>query len=352
MKILAIDTSCDETSVAITNERRVIANVIFSQIAYHKPFGGVYPLIAKREHLTKIKPAINIALKRARLSEQDLDAVAVTFGPGLAPALEVGINSAKTLAIKNKIPLIPVDHIEGHIYSSFVNNQKNKPSREFVFPIISLIVSGGHTEIIILKNQLEYQILGSTLDDACGEALDKAAKILNLGYPGGPIIEALARKTEIEKFSLPLPMLKSNDLNYSYSGLKTAFKRLVENLSEKEKLESINELCSTFQKASFRHLLNKFELAIKQNDIKTIVAGGGVLDNQNLRKLIRGLAKKYSLPIYFPSFKYLSGDNAAMIGVVAFFKYQKGIILKSEKEISKLDRIPRANLNYWRLKNI
>ncbi len=341
MKILAIDTSCDETSVAITEERRVLSNVIFSQIQVHQEYGGVYPLLAKREHLTKIDPAIALALKRARLNEKDIDAIAITFGPGLSPALEVGVQKAKGLAQTLNKPLIPVDHIEGHIYSPYVENSKGKPTREFNFPILSLVVSGNHTQLVLFKNHIEYEIIGETLDDAAGEALDKSARLLGLGYPGGPTIERLAQKGDETKYQLPIPMM-NNTLDFSYSGLKTAFKRLVYSLTEQEKLNNLSDLSASFQKATFDSLLYKLNKALKTHQVKSITLVGGVAQNRLLRVQTRALAKKYKLPIYFPPYNYLSGDNAAMIGVAAHYKYQKGIFLT---DASTLDRVPRAHLD-------
>lgn len=343
MNILAIDTSCDETSVAVTNGQKIISNVLFSQAKLHSQYGGVYPSLAKREHLTKIKPTVHLALKRARLNWKQIAAIAVTFGPGLAPALEVGINMAKQLSEKYALPLIPVDHLEGHIYSAFVENQTGKPNREIKFPLLALIVSGGHTQLVLMRQHIDYQILGQTLDDAAGEALDKAARLLGLGYPGGPIIERLAKTGESQKYPLPIPMQRHTNLDFSFSGLKTAFKRVVYNLSESEKNQNLNHLCASYQQAVIISLLIKLKKAIAEYQPKLLVVGGGVADNKSLRQQIRNLFKK-QLPIYFPTQKILNGDNAAMIGVAAYFKYQKGIILKNP---NKLDRLPRANLNYY-----
>ena len=347
MNILAIDTSCDETSVAITSGQKIMSNVLFSQAKLHSQYGGVYPSLAKREHLTKIKPTVSLALKRARINWKQIAAIAVTFGPGLAPALEVGINMAKELSVTYSLPLIPVDHLEGHIYSAFIQNQKGKPNRQIKFPLLALIVSGGHTQLVLMTKHINYQVLGQTLDDAAGEALDKAARLLGLGYPGGPIIERLAKNGDNQKYPLPIPMQRHSGLDFSFSGLKTAFKRVVYNLTESEKNQNLNHLCASFQQAVFTALLLKLRQAVTKHQPKLLVIGGGVADNKSLRQQIRTLFKK-QLPIYFPTQKILNGDNAAMIGVVAHFKYQKGIFFKDP---TKLDRLPRANLNYY-MKNI
>jgi N6-L-threonylcarbamoyladenine synthase len=342
MKILSIDTSCDETSVAITEEKKTITHIEFSQIKIHQPYGGVYPSLAKREHLSKIKPAIHLALKRAHLSIRKINAFAVTFGPGLAPALEVGINTAKGLAKEYNKPLIPVDHIEGHIYSSFVQNSAGKPNRSIKFPFLAFVISGGHTQLVLVTNHIEYQIIGETLDDAAGEALDKAARMLGLGYPGGAIIERLAKTGNNNSFILPIGMQKHQGLDFSFSGLKTAFNRLLREMSEDEINSNLENLAASFQNAVFTALLVKLERALKNKSYKIIVFGGGVSANMNLRKRTRKLTEKYNTKVYFPSLKYLSSDNASMIGVVAHYKYQKGLYLKNP---DKLDRTPRASLD-------
>ncbi|MFC1790130.1 tRNA (adenosine(37)-N6)-threonylcarbamoyltransferase complex transferase subunit TsaD [Patescibacteria group bacterium] len=345
MKILAIETSCDETAAAVTEGRRILSNVIFSQVNIHKKYGGVYPTLAKRAHLEKIDLIINKALKIARVSWSDLGAITVTFGPGLVVALEVGVNRAKELAQRYKKPVIPVNHLEGHFYSAFAQNGRGNPVRDFIFPCLFLIASGGHTSLILVKGHLDYQILGQTLDDAAGEALDKAAKMMNLGYPGGPIIEKLAQEGKLDSFDLPVPMLRHPGLNFSYSGLKTAFKYQLEKMGKGEIFASLPDLASSFQEATFKAILAKTKRALSNIEVKCLVVGGGVLANKLLRKKLRRLVKDQEVTIYFPSFKKLTGDNAAMIGVAAFYKYQQGIYLK--KNFDKLDRVARPDLNLW-----
>ena len=338
MKILAIDTSCDETAAAITDGRRVLSNVIYSQVLLHKKWGGVVPSIAKRAHEEKIEFVIAEALKKHKITE--IDYIVVTQGPGLAVALEVGIKKAKELAIKYQKKLISVNHLEGHIYSAFVQNSQGNPKRNFKFPYLSLIISGGHTEFVIFKNHLEYQIIGETLDDAAGEALDKAAKLLGLGYPGGPVLERLAKEVENKDFhNFPRPMLKSNDLNFSFSGLKTSFYYFLK--KNPNQTSEVKLLASSFQEAVFDTLIKKTEKAIKQTGINRLVAGGGVIANLHLRQLFRKLVGKHHGEVLFPSYKYLTGDNAAMIGVVAGFKAEKDLFVKN---IDELDRIPRWSL--------
>jgi len=342
MKILAIDTSCDETSVAVTSGRKVLSNVIYSQILLHKKWGGVVPSIAKRAHEERIDFVVEKALGNKNFcSLQNIDAIAVTQGPGLAVALEVGIKKAKELAKKYQKKLISINHLEGHIYSAFVQNSQGNPKKEFKFPYLTLIVSGGHTEFVIFKNHLEYEVIGETLDDAAGESLDKAAKLLGLGYPGGPVIERLAKEVEnADSHHFPRPMLKSKDLNFSFSGLKTSFYYFLR--KGKTPLSGVKFLASSFQEAVFDTLIKKTEKAIKQTGINRLIIGGGVIANMRLRKLMRDLVKKYKGEVLFPSYKYLAGDNAAMIGVVAGFKADKGLFVE---DINKLDRVPRFNIS-------
>ena len=344
MNILAIDTSCDETSVAITDGRKVLSNVIYSQILLHKKWGGVVPSIAKRAHEERIDFVVEETFRKVGNKNlcylQNIDAIAVTQGPGLAVALEVGIKKAKELATKYNKKLIAVNHLEGHIYSAFVQNSQGNPKKDFKFPYLALIVSGGHTEFVIFKDHLEYEIIGQTLDDAAGEALDKAAKLLGLGYPGGPVIERLAYEVgNVDSHSFPRPMLKSKDLNFSFSGLKTSFYYFLK--ENPNKISEIKLLVSSFQEAVFDTLIKKTEMAIKQTGINKLIIGGGVITNKRLRNLMRALVKKYHGEVLFPTYKYLTGDNAAMIGVVAGFKAGKDLFVK---DIDELDRIPRWSL--------
>lgn len=345
MKILSIDTSCDETAVAVVNGRRVLANVIYSQILLHKKWGGVVPSLAKRAHEEKIDFVFEKAIKKLGVRGyglEKIEAIAVTVGPGLAPALEVGVKKAKELAIKYKKKLISINHLEGHIYSPFVQNSVGNPKIDFDFPYLVLTVSGGHTSLVLFKDHLVYKVIGETIDDAAGEALDKAAKLLGLGYPGGPVIERLARQvSNIDRYNFPRPMIKSNDLNFSFSGLKTSFYYFLKKLSDKEKIENLCYLASSFQQAVFETLIKKTEKAIKETGVKNLCLVGGVSANFYFRKLFRDLAKKYQGKVLFPSFRYLTGDNAAMIGVVGYYKALKKDFVE---DINKLDREPRMKL--------
>jgi len=345
MKILSIETSCDETAAAVTEGRRVLANIIFSQIDIHKKWGGVYPSLAKREHEKRISPIIEKALKTARVKMEDIKAIAVTFGPGLVMALEVGIKKAKQLALKYQKPIIPVNHLEGHFYAAFAQNRQGKPKRDFKFPFLALVISGGHTSLILVKGHLKYEMLGQTLDDAAGEALDKAAKMLGLGYPGGPVIEKLAKKGRAEFFSLPIPLKKQKTLNFSYSGLKTSFKYQLEKLSLQKRADNLSDLAASFQKAVFDQIIDRLDKALTKTSLKALVVGGGVVANKDLRQKIRKLAREKKINVYFPFSEKLIGDNAAMIGVAASFKYQEGIFLRAN--FSRLDRVARPDLKLW-----
>ena len=371
MLILAIDTSADETAAAVTSERKVLSNVRYSQILLHKKWGGIYPSVAKRAHEERIDWVVDetfkkLKVKSEKLKVEDVDYIAVTQGPGLAVALEVGIKKAVELAKKYKKKLISVNHLEGHIYSCFVQNSNGNPKRDFRFPYLALIVSGGHTEIVLFKDQVDYKVLGETRDDAAGEALDKAARMLGFGYPGGSVIERLASEVDNKDFfNFPRPMIKSNNLDFSFSGLKTSFYYFLHSrviarskATKQSHLRSprppfggtrddnnialdIRQLASSFQEAVFETLLIKTDLAIKQTTINRIVVGGGVIANLYLRKLLRILVKKYRGEVLFPPFKYLTGDNAAMIGVAANYKAKKRLFVKD----FKLERIPRLRLS-------
>ncbi|OGK17293.1 hypothetical protein A2774_03760 [Candidatus Roizmanbacteria bacterium RIFCSPHIGHO2_01_FULL_39_12c] len=388
MLILAIETSADETAAAITEGRKVLSNVIYSQINLHKKWGGIYPSLAKRAHEERIDKVIEKTLINSQFSTspsissgsraesrdnfqsnhksqiansqkkfenkmKNIDYIAVTQGPGLAVALEVGIKKAKELAAKYQKKLIAVNHLEGHIYSSFAQNSKGNPKRSFEFPYLALIVSGGHTEIVIFQDQIKYQVIGETRDDAAGEALDKAAKLLGLGYPGGPAIERLAKEVDNRDiYEFPRPMMKADNLDFSFSGLKTAFYYFLKNNKpppisfsfpggDKGAVKNIRELASSFQQAVFDTLIFKTKKAIQQTGINRLVVGGGVIANLYLRKSLRNMMRINKGQIYFPPFKYLTGDNAAMIGVAAYYKARRRIFSNPQT----LDRIPRFSLS-------
>jgi N6-L-threonylcarbamoyladenine synthase len=359
MKILAIETSCDDTCAAVLDDDKILSNVISSQTDLHSKWGGVVPDIAKRAHQERIMPVIETALNRARVKIESIEVIAVTIGPGLAIALGVGVNKAKELALKYKKKLIAVNHIEGHMLVNLAKNKNGNPKREIQFPSLALTVSGGHTKIVLVKRNksplhppltrgvksvFDYEVVGETLDDAAGEALDKAAKLLGLGYPGGPVIERLSESNSVNNKSLlnlPKSLQDKNVLDYSFSGLKTSFYYQIKDWPKEKVSKNLANLAATIQEAVFEQLLRKYKLAIEKYKPKSLLCGGGVMANLTLRKRIRKLAKEVNLPIWLPFKKELNTDNAAMIGVAAYYKAKRREFVK---EIEKLDRDPRAAL--------
>jgi len=338
MKILAIETSCDDTCAAVLNNDCLISSVISSQIDLHAKWGGVVPDIAKRAHMEKIDPVIKTSLKRAKVMIEDIDVITVTQGPGLAIALGVGVNKAKELAIKYNKKLIGVNHIEGHILANLIKNKLGKPDRKIEFPALALTVSGGHTKLVLVKNIGDYEVIGETLDDAAGEALDKAAKMMGLGYPGGPIIERLAETGNKNYLKLPRPLSLQKNFDYSFSGLKTSFYYQIKDWSKEKIGENLTNLSASFQDAVFDSLLIKFKKAIEFYNPKTLMASGGVMANLELRKRIRKLAKQFNTPVLMPVKKQFNTDNAAMIGLVGYYKALRGEFVENREE---LDRNPR-----------
>lgn len=351
INILAIDTSCDETSVAVVQNRKVLSSVRFSQIDLHKEYGGVVPMIARRAHIESIQGVYEQALKKSKLTIDDINYIAVTYGPGLAIDLEVGIEFAKDLSIKHSKPLIPVNHMEGHLLSSLVLNTKGKglvsdSELENIFPALGLLISGKHTEILVVEDFGKYKKIGQTLDDAAGEAYDKVGRMLNFGYPGGPVVSEFAKKGELGKIQLPIPMEKSKDLNFSYSGLKTACLYKLKDLRESgvPEKEWIYDFCRTFVESITKSLEIKLELAIKQYpNTKTVLVGGGVVQSEFVLRRLGALVKKYDLNYYYPNPED-RGDNAAMIGIAGYYNVLRNNYLTKEEDILKLDRDPRLSL--------
>ncbi|HHX93645.1 MAG TPA: tRNA (adenosine(37)-N6)-threonylcarbamoyltransferase complex transferase subunit TsaD [Tenericutes bacterium] len=317
MNIMAIETSCDETSVAIVRDGyEVLSNVVLSQIDIHKKYGGVVPEIASRHHVNNITIVIDEALKKANLKKDDIDAVAVTYGPGLKSALLVGVEAAKAISYVLEIPLIPVHHLAGHIYA-------NRLVETLKFPLIALVVSGGHTELVLMKEDYSFKIVGETFDDAVGECYDKVARVLNVGYPGGPVIDKLAQ-SGVPTYELPLP-LNDDSLNYSFSGLKSAVINLAHNLEQRKEAIISENLAASFQKVVVEVLVDKTIRAAKKYNAKQILLAGGVAANKSLREtLILEAEKLDQVEVLIPPISYCT-DNAAMIGAAAYFAYQKGI---------------------------
>lgn len=316
VKILAIESSCDETSIAIVeNGSKVLAMTTNTQINTHAKYGGVVPEVASRMHAENITIVLHETLTKANLRLEDIDAIAVTYGPGLLGSLLVGVNFAKTLAFIYNKPLIAVNHLIGHIYA---NNIENK----LEFPLLSLIVSGGHTELLYVSNDYEFKLLGATLDDAIGESYDKVAKVLGLSYPGGPNVEKLA-KDGVDYYDLPLPV-NDGTYNFSYSGLKSS----VLNLVNKEKMHGHKilkeNLAYSFQKVAVMEICIKVNKALEEYNVKQLVVAGGVSANNYLREQLETVCQKYNTKVTVPSLKYCT-DNAAMIGAAAYYLYQHKI---------------------------
>lgn len=315
IKILAIETSCDETAASvIENGNQVLSNVVQSQIESHKRFGGVVPEVASRHHVEMITRVIEEALKNANLTAKELDAVAVTYGPGLIGALLVGVNAAKAFAFAHDLPLIPVHHIAGHIYA-------NQLEHKIKFPLISLIVSGGHTELIKMNNHLDFEVIGETLDDAVGEAYDKVARVIGLPYPGGPEIDRLSKEGK-DAYDFPRA-LQDDSYNFSFSGLKSHVINKLHN--EKQKNIEVNkaDVARSFQESVVDVLTTKTMRALKDENIETLIVAGGVAANSALRERFETLTKENSIELYIPSLKYCT-DNAAMIGAVAYEQFKRG----------------------------
>lgn len=313
--ILGIESSCDETSVSIVkNGCEDIATVISSQIDIHKSYGGVVPEIASREHVKNITFVIEECLEKANMKIEDVDAIAITYGPGLIGSLLVGLEAAKTLSFIYNKPLVPVHHIAGHIYA-------NSLEKEMKFPLLALVVSGGHTELVLMKDHFEFEKLGGTLDDAVGECYDKVARVLNLEYPGGPKVDKLAHIGQ-PTYQLPVP-LQDDTYNFSFSGLKSA----VINLNHKcvQKGEELNkeDLAASFQKVAISSIVNKTRKALIDYDIKNLIVAGGVAANNGLREEVQKIGEQLNVDVTIPSMKYCT-DNGTMIAAAGYYAYKLG----------------------------
>lgn len=376
--ILAIDTSCDDTAAAVTCGNEIWSNIIASQTELHKPYGGVFPTVAKQAHKENIAPTVETALRRAGVNWEEIDAIAVTQGPGLAPALEVGIAYANKLAQEHQLPLLPINHLEGHLLSVLAVGrsrtsklEKKRPAhransgnsanstnsaKQPAFPLLGMIISGGHSEFILVNGIGNYTRLGGTLDDAAGEALDKVGRMIDLGYPAGSVIETFAKKGNPRAHDFPLPMTTSGDFNLSFSGIKTFSRNLISQLEAANQLnskQSIFDFAASLQYGVFRHITYKLAKILEQHpDITEIWLGGGVAANVALRQAIRDTIKKANpsqpQPLKVPYSKRLCQDNAAMIGIAAQFAYNPAQPeqnqLKNTAQPQVLDRKPNLKL--------
>ncbi len=343
MKILGIETSCDDTGVSIYDSKKgILSNVVSSQVQLHQEWGGVYPDLAAREHTRNIIPVLDKALKDANISLEEIDAVAFTAAPGLIVSLVIGISAAKSLSWTLNKPLVPVHHIEAHIFAIFL-------TQKVEYPFLALVVSGGHTELYIVRNFEDYVFLGGTLDDAVGEAYDKVARMLNLGYPGGPVIDRLSQKGKCS-VHFPRPMIKDsgkNRYNFSFSGLKSAVLREVEKGNY-----TVEEIACSFQEAAVEVLVKKTIDAAQEFGIKRIVVAGGVSANTRLREKLSKEARKRDISVYFPPL-YLCTDNAAMVAYTGYKRFsEKGTTVGFDFEGKARIRMDRfiQYLNQYRQK--
>ena len=318
VKILAIESSCDETAAAVVvNGREVLSNVISSQIDLHTLYGGVVPEIASRKHIENINFVIEKALSDAGCTLDDIDAIGVTYGPGLVGALLVGVAEAKAIAFAKDIPLVGVNHIEGHVCANYVEDKTLEP------PFLCLIVSGGHTHLVMVEDYCQYKILGKSRDDAAGEAFDKVARAIGLGYPGGPKIDKAAKDGNPNAYDFPKAKIADNPFDFSFSGVKSAVLNELNTRTMKGEEIVTEDVAASFQKSVVETLVERAMLAVEETGVKKIALAGGVASNTALRKLFKEECEKRGLDFYYPSPK-LCTDNAVMIGSAAYFEYKNG----------------------------
>lgn len=333
--ILAIESSCDETAAAVISNDHVLSNIIATQ-AIHQYYGGVIPELASRAHQQKIIPVVDEALKKAGMAKEDLHAIAFTRGPGLMGALLVGVSFAKSFALALDIPLIEVNHMQAHVLAHFIVKDKLNPKPQPAFPFLCLTVSGGHTQIVLVKSHLDMEVIGQTLDDAAGEAFDKAAKIMGLPYPGGPLVDKFAKEGNPLAFKFPFPQIPG--LDFSFSGLKTSFLYFIRDVKAKDETFPENnkaDICASIQHTIVEILLRKVMKASEQTGIKDIAIAGGVSANSGLRNAFLAMKEKAGWNVFIPPFEYCT-DNAAMIAIVGYYKFLEGNF--SKQSITPLAR--------------
>ncbi len=337
MKILGIETSCDETAASVVEVKsangrmnfEVLSNIVSSQINIHRKFGGIVPEVAARNHIKNILPVIDEAMKTAKVKPADLALISVNTQPGLITSLIVGVETAKTLAFSWQKPIVGIDHLSAHLSAVFLNNQK------IGFPAVGLIVSGGHTQLVYMKNSFDFKIIGQTLDDAAGECFDKTAKILKLGYPGGPIVSRLAKGGDPSAFALPRPMLNKDNFDFSFSGLKTAVLYLVKD--KKFSRQQIKDICASFEQAVIDVLVGKTIKATEKFGVKTIILAGGVAANQRLRNQLSEAVnnKLEKTDFQAPAIKFCT-DNRAMTAMAGYFSHRRRIKKQGADNLYKI----------------
>ena len=329
IRVLGIETSCDETAAAvIENGRALLGSTVATQMEIHARYGGVFPEVASRQHVLSIVPVIEDALSKAHLALNDIDAVAVTRGPGLAGSLLVGVNAAKGLALGSDLPLIGVNHLEGHLYSAWVYNAGDTPPEEPQFPLMVLLVSGGHTELNLMTDHLVYKRLGSTLDDAAGEAFDKVARLLGLGYPGGPLIQRAAEEGDPTRFQFPRAWL-AGTWDFSFSGIKTAVLKEAQGYKSMGRTLPVADMAASFQAAVVDVLFNKTIRAAREFGVKEILVAGGVSANRALREVFRG---QNEYKVHIPPLS-LCTDNAAMIAAAGHYRFIAGQVSNMDMDV-------------------
>ncbi len=334
--ILGIESSCDDTSAAVLWGEEVLSNVVAGQ-AVHEKYGGVVPELASRAHEQNIIPVVDTALKEAGITVNDLDAIAYTRGPGLLGSLLVGSSFVKGLSLSANIPMIEVNHLHGHIFAHFLRDQENINESQPQFPFLNLLISGGHTQIILVKDYMAFEILGGTIDDAAGEAFDKCAKVMNLGYPGGPVIDKLAKKGDPQAFHFTKPRIP--DLDFSFSGLKTSFLYLIrDHLKEDPDFltKRTEDLAASIQSTIIDILNDKLVRASHETGIKHVAASGGVSANSHLKEVLTETSKKEGWNLHLPPLRYTT-DNAAMIAIIGYYKYLRS-------EFASHEMVPMARM--------
>jgi N6-L-threonylcarbamoyladenine synthase len=334
--ILGIESSCDDTSAAVIKDRFLLSNIIANQ-KVHKDYGGVVPELASRAHQQNIIPVVDAALREASVAAEDIDAVAFTRGPGLLGSLLVGTSFVKGFCLSRGIPMIDINHLQAHVLAHFLQTETTKEGPSF--PFLCLLVSGGHTQLVVVKDHLEMKIIGNTIDDAAGEAFDKCAKVMGLPYPGGPIVDKLAREGDPGRFEFNKPRIDGYD--YSFSGLKTSFLYFLRDQVKKDPefvTKNKTDLAASLQKTIIDILFSKLIQAARETGIQEIAVAGGVSANSGLRERLRAEAEKEGWNIYIPEFRFTT-DNAAMIAITGYYKYLKG-------EFAMPDITPRARMHF------